>query len=409
MRNILVAVISLLLYNVAKAEIENPYAPLDSVAAKKVDDKKKQWYESIKISGYVQERYNRLLETNPDLKCEQCDKSWGQGGSLFLRRARIKLSGYVHPQVYFYFQTDVAQAVGSNWHFAQMRDAYFDLGLDKLNEHRIRFGESKVPFGFENMQSSQHRIPIDRVDALNSGAPNERDLGVFYMWAPKSRRTMFSDLTKHNLKGSGDYGCFAFGVYNGQSANKPDLNNQLHVVGRMTYPFNFKGQTFDPGVQVYTGNFVIPTDQTSTGVKISKSRSYLDQRFAGTFVMYPKPFGLFAEYNIGTSPQYNKATDSIENKNLKGGYITVCYLPSNKKLPFMAYARAQNYKGGKKHELDARSYDIKELELGIEWHINSAFELVTAYVFSERRFEDHVLQNNNQKGRLLRLQAQLNF
>lgn len=25
------------------------------------------WFENIKIGGYVQTRYNRLLETNPDL------------------------------------------------------------------------------------------------------------------------------------------------------------------------------------------------------------------------------------------------------------------------------------------------------------------------------------------------------
>jgi len=39
------------------------------------NQKQKEWYENIQIRGYVQTRYNRLLETNPDLKCEQCDKS----------------------------------------------------------------------------------------------------------------------------------------------------------------------------------------------------------------------------------------------------------------------------------------------------------------------------------------------
>lgn len=37
---------------------------------------KKQWYESIQLRGYMQVRYNRLLETNPLLQCAQCDKSW---------------------------------------------------------------------------------------------------------------------------------------------------------------------------------------------------------------------------------------------------------------------------------------------------------------------------------------------
>jgi hypothetical protein len=36
---------------------------------------KKKWYETINIRGYSQVRFNKLLETNSDLGCEQCDKS----------------------------------------------------------------------------------------------------------------------------------------------------------------------------------------------------------------------------------------------------------------------------------------------------------------------------------------------
>ena len=39
----------------------------------------------------------------------------------------------------------------NNKHFLQVRDAYFDLALDKKKSYRIRFGQSKVPFGFENL------------------------------------------------------------------------------------------------------------------------------------------------------------------------------------------------------------------------------------------------------------------
>ncbi len=33
----------------------------------------KKWYDNFSIRGYTQVRYNRLLETNEDLGCEQCD------------------------------------------------------------------------------------------------------------------------------------------------------------------------------------------------------------------------------------------------------------------------------------------------------------------------------------------------
>lgn len=75
-------------------------------------------------------------------------------------------------------------------------------------------------------------------------------------------------------------------------------------------------------------------------------------------------------------------------------------------LPFV---RAHYYDGGKKHEKDARSYTVKELELGVEWQPSKNFELVAMYTISNRRFEDFALQNNTQAGRLLRLQAQVNF
>lgn len=85
------------------------------------------------------------------------------------------------------------------------------------------------------------------------------------------------------------------------------------------------------------------------------------------------------------------------------------YLIKNKKQLFIPYARVQYYDGGKKHELDARSYKVNDFELGIEWQPVKQFELVGSYYFSKRRYEDYVLRDNKQDGSLLRLQAQLNF
>jgi hypothetical protein len=73
------------------------------------------------------------------------------------------------------------------------------------------------------------------------------------------------------------------------------------------------------------------------------------------------------------------------------------------------FTRFQYYQGGKKHEKDARSYEVKELEIGIEWQPSKQFELVCMYTLSDRRFEDFSKKNNFQNGNLLRIQAQLNF
>ena len=370
----------------------------------------KKWFETISLRGYTQIRYNGLLVTNPDLGCEQCDRSWGGDNGFFMRRMRIILYGQISPRAYVYIQPDFASSASSTGlHFGQLRDAYFDLGLDKDNEFRVRIGQSKVPFGFENMQSSQNRLPLDRADALNSAVSNERDLGVMFYWAPKETRKLFSSLVRDGLKGSGDYGVLGLGIYNGQTANRPEANENRHAVARLSYPFEIKNQIVELGIQGYKGLYTFSSSQLSSGVKINDDKTYADDRVAASLIVYPKPFGIQAEYNIGRGPEFDNATDSISTQSLRGGYATVSYKLDYKDQTFIPFVRYQKYDGGKKHELDARSYNVKETEVGIEWQPAKQFELVVMYTMSERRYEDFVKQDNIQKGNLMRIQAQINF
>jgi hypothetical protein len=153
----------------------------------------------------------------------------------------------------------------------------------------------------------------------------------------------------------------------------------------------------------------MPKSNLSSGVKTNTDLNYTDKRVAGTFVVYPKPFGIQAEYTIGEGPEFNKVTDSIEVRGLKGGYVTLSYMTKIKSQILIPFVRYQYYDGGKKHEKDARSYNVEELEIGGEWQLNKNFELVVNYTISKRRYEDFVLQDNYQTGNLLRIQAQVNF
>lgn len=367
----------------------------------------KKWYDKISLRGYAQVRYNRLFETNEKLKCEQCDRSWGENGGFFIRRGRMIFSGDISDKLYIYIQPDFASNVSNSFqHSFQLRDAYFDLALDSKKEYRLRIGQSKIPYGFENMQSSQNRLSLDRADPTNSPVSNERDLGIFFYWAKAEIRKRFAYLVSSGLKGSGDYGVFAFGLYNGQNANKAEQNNQPHIVSRITYPFKLKsGQIIETSLQAYTGKFVIEKNAKNT----TTNTSYIDRRVAASLIVYPQPLGIQAEYNIGEGPEFNPTTMATEVKKLNGGYAQIMYrqkVGENHITPFVKY---QYYNGGKKHEIDARRYIVKDLEIGAEWQLKDYFELTAIYTISDRTFEDAALPDNEQKGNLLRLQAQFNF
>lgn len=397
---------------------------LDSINKAKLPDTKsgggveEHWYDRISLRGYAQIRYNGLFSTNDKVSCDQCDKSWGttstapdakSNNGLFIRRARLVFSGQVHPNVFFYFQPDFASSPSNGiQNFVQIRDLYFDLSFDKKREYRIRVGQSKIPYGFENMQSSSQRLTLDRADGINSSIANERDLGMFFYWAPAEIRERFDMLVKDGYKGSGDFGVFAFGVYNGQIANKIDGNRDLNVVARVTYPFVIGNQIIEPGIQAYTGKWAF-TGEVSSGVAVNDPQYIKDQRIGATFVLYPKPFGIQTEYNIGTGPRYNTTTNSIDVTDLNGGYVLLNYKWDIKKQHIYPFAKFQYYDGGKKYEKDARSYVVRDYQLGVEWQPIKAFELTAEYVIADRTFEDSALPVNRQQGNLLRLQAQFNF
>jgi hypothetical protein len=148
----------------------------------------------------------------------------GSAENFSIRRARPTVYGDVSEHLGVYIQPDfasTAQGATTNTYFLQLRDAYADWYLDTDKVHRLRIGLSKVPYGFENLQSSQNRVPLDRSDPITTGvSPNERDLGVFYYWTPEDKQKLFRDLVDGGLKGSDNCGILGLGVYNGQGGSQ---------------------------------------------------------------------------------------------------------------------------------------------------------------------------------------------
>lgn len=401
----------------AQTDVTATKDTLVAVPTPKKEESKKKWFETFSLRGYAQIRYNRLLETNPNLKCDQCDRSIGDNGGIFFRRARITLSGFVHPRFFLYVQTDVTtnatiSSTSSGLNYLQLRDFYGDLFIDPKKTVKLRIGLSKVPFGFDVLQSSQNRLAFDRSDAINSGAYNERDMGVYLYYTPTKIQERFKMLQNAKLKGSGDYGIFGIGVYNGQTANRLSANNDLHAIARVSYPFALKSQIIEVGAQAYSGYYNV-AEVMSAGVTTPRgNKSVLDQRVATSLIIYPKPIGFQAEYNWGEGPQFTQDAPgvySIRKRHLEGGYAQLSGAFNVAKTYVMPYVRYQYYHGGKKAEIDTRYYDVHETEIGFEWHPVSFLETTIAYMISDRVFEDSKMPDNHQRGNLLRLQLQFNY
>jgi hypothetical protein len=201
-------------------------------------------------------------------------------------------------------------------------------------------------------------------------------------------------------------------VYEGQTINLADTNENKHVVARVSVPFQIGGQYIEAGLSGYTGKYVVRTD---AGI-LSPPDGVRDARGVAHFVLYPQPFGLQLEYNIGDGPQLavlNEETDEegetsytgvVERKHLHGGYA----LASLKLGTVIPFVRGMYYKGGKKHERNAPYYDVKELEAGIEWQILKALEVTGAFTIAERT-DGGRIPYQQEDGHLLRLQVQFNY
>lgn len=351
---------------------------------------KGKWYERISLRGYAQLRYNHLIDYEGAPLNVPNDRSVGEGPSFLLRRGRFILSGDVSDHLFLYGQMDFNGSPTDGDFAVQMRDLYADVSFDQKKEYRLRAGQSKVPFGYVNMQSSQNRAPLERADALNSAVEGERDIGAFLYWAPAEARVRFRELVKEGLKGSGDYGVAGIGAYSGQGLNRSDLNGEPHYIARLAYPWKLKnGQFIEAGIQAYAGRFVVATEEiTVDGTKVrptAPSQGLDDHRVGVTAVWYPQPFGVEAEWNIGEGPELSADKRTVGTEFLHGGYVQLNYKIDHHWGSWFPFTRWQYFDGGRKFARNAPSTGVNELDFGVEWQPIPELEITVAYTHTFHR------------------------
>jgi hypothetical protein len=376
------------------------------------------WHERIAIRGYTQMRYNQGVGGDAgDLRAPG-DRFIGDNQGFGIRRARVVLYGDISDKVSFYLQPDFGSTPtgSSTSNFAQLRDAYADIYFDAGREFRVRAGQSKVPYGWENLQSSQNRLADDRADALNSAVRDERDLGLFFYYSPKEAASRFRELGASGLKGSGDYGVVGLGFYNGQGANRAERNDALHTVLHLTYPFRLgNGQFLEVGADAYIGRFQVatPTSVAIDGVSFvptidAPASGAVDKRVAAHVIYYPQPFGFQAEWTVGKGPELDVATKSIRTKSLRGGYAQLMYKVDGSFGSLMPYAKWQTYRGASKFDTNTPRMLVDELEFGVEWQPAKVLEIAVAYA-NMRRTDVTRAPYRRVDGDVLRVQLQWNY
>ncbi|MEN9652742.1 MAG: hypothetical protein RL303_462, partial [Verrucomicrobiota bacterium] len=337
------------------------------------------WYEKMSIDGYTQVRNTEAMSDDAGLTgALPADRSVDPNQNLVIRRGRFKISGDFG-RVFLYTQFDLAASVdsGSRGNLGmQTRDIYADIALDEAKEHRIRVGVSKVPYGWVNLQSSQNRLQMERPEALNSAVEGERDQGLYYMYANTEDRALFKSLVKDGFKGSGDYGVFTAGVYSGAGLNRADNNGGVHSVVRFSKPWvSASGQMYEAGIGAYAGRFKVTTSELSTGANnaptmsdTDKNEGFIDRRAVATFIMYPQPWGIEAEWTTGQGPQLNHERNAITTQSLQGGYIMVNYRHKyGEQSEFLPFVRWNYFDGARKFANNAPKLCVNEIDVGFEW------------------------------------------
>jgi hypothetical protein len=224
------------------------------------------------------------------------------------------------------------------------------------------------------------------------------------------------------LKGSGNYGVFGLGFYNGQGGSFREQNDNLHFITRLTLPYTFEnGQMMEVGVQGYTGEYVVLTSAISPlGFGTAEAPAVdrdgvLDERLAFTFVYYPQPLGFQSEWTVGRGPELNDAQTAIIDRSLYGGYAMVMYRHETQQVgEWLPFVRWSYYDGGYKSERNSPDVLIDEWELGCEWQITDAVEFVSMYTITDRTntraiSSDNRLSYEQFRGDILRFQLQVRY
>lgn len=301
---------------------------------------KPKWYDTMRISGYTQARFQHYPDASED----------GADNEFIVRRARIKLDAEPTDRTLVEFQLDTGEGE------VTIKDAWVQYALTEDESFRLRAGLQKVPFGFEGPQSSSLRAPLERNWVAGWMFPGVRDTGLVAFWTDPKDAELFEQARKNDF-GTGDFGNVAVGVYNGQGAAQEEANDAKHISIRLAKPFMIDGERYcEVGASYFTGRYY----------SSAAARDFDDSLFGAHLYLPPNPVGFQAEYFTGRT----------EGDNLDGFYAMGLWRPIPQGLVFTRY---DQYKGSRKGKGLGNIADRERWTFGYAHLINDKLEATIEY------------------------------
>ncbi len=349
-------------------------------AAEEAPPPKKEWYDKVKIGGYLQARWNDF----PDKAGSIGDPE----NEFEVRRARLKLEAKPTDRLAAKLELDLPVGDG----MVAVKDVYADLYLDDAREWWVRGGQAKMPFGFETPQSSSQRLPFERSDARRYMVPGERDVGAWLYYTPRKLHERFDELKSHYL-GTGDFGLLALGLYQGQGINTGEANDDKHFVLRMDYPFELgSGRLGQAGFSIFTGEYVsgnrkVTVDPPGPPPPITATvppASVGEHAWNVHFYLPPDPWGVQAEYLDGKTVgvlqpnRFDPSTWSVGKTDVDGWYTQLHYSPCDSGTLFARYDEMNGFRKRGLGSLPTLN-DMERWTFGYAHDIDSQTELTIEY------------------------------
>jgi phosphate-selective porin OprO/OprP len=301
---------------------------------------------------------------------------------FLVRRARIGLQGTFYKYFDFFVEADFGQGG------AVLTDGYLDIHY--WPEFRLRGGQFKVPFSYEELFSDNNLDFVER-SVADSLTP-KRDIGAML------HGSLFGGIVS-----------YAGGIFNGSGQNTADTNDSKDLAGRLVvYPFKQSELTLlrnlhlgadvawgDEGsgqsLQGLTdGQFVFFPRIPTRGDRL---------RYSGEVAYYTGPFTIYGEYI--ESQEERKGIGNGADLFGRGWYVTTTYvLTGETKVPGQTVVPTQwampvgTERGWGAWELAARfaqldfrandptvkSNRVNALTLGVNWYLTPNVKWLVNFV-----------------------------